>query len=146
MGFHKSSARLCNTEQITLLCHHFALDNCVCVSLNSDTTFSFYAIMPYLIMLPCFALCYSGFGCTLAFLYCFQFAITAVSLIIIYIILNRITLFPLPALVEHRIEAIYNSGFNAQAGMRKGMSHILWKIIACGYTYIVLFSPLKVFF
>lgn len=66
MGSHESFPRLYNVEQI-ILCHHFALDNRLCASLNSDT-FSFYAIMPYLMMLPCLLCASVGPTCTLAFL------------------------------------------------------------------------------
>lgn len=81
MGSHESVVCLYHVGQIILLCHHFALDNCVCASLNSDTTFSFYAIISYLIMLPCLLCASMGPTCTLVFLCDFQFAVIAVTLL-----------------------------------------------------------------
>lgn len=107
MGSHESFAFLYHVGQIILLCHHFALDNRVCASLNSDTMFSFYAIMPYLIMLPCLLCASVGLLAHWPFCVDFQFAVIAVTLIVIYITLNRITLFHcISCLVEHRTEAI----------------------------------------
>lgn len=92
MGSRESFACLYHMGQIILLCHHFALDNGVCASSNPDTTFSFYAIIPYLTMLPCLLCASAGPTCTLVFY--FQFTVIAITLTVIYITLNRITLFP----------------------------------------------------
>lgn len=91
------------------------------------------------------ALCFNGPTCTLAFL-CW-FSICCNSSYPDCNLYNfkqdhTVPLYQLLSWAQNRGNIKF--WVHTQVGMRRGMSHISWKIIVCGYNYIVLFS-LKVF-